>query len=351
MASYLFIIQGEGKGHMSQALAMKEYLVEAGHTIDAVLLGIRTSGSVPAYFRDGFQGILKTFRSPFFLRTPNSKGIYVGRTILFNLLRAFVYTREIRRIRKEIDTIRPDVIINFYEMLGALAMRNLDPAIKRIGVGHHFYLSLNTALCKEGPGWHRWLLERHTNLIRKSCDRVLALSYREEQGSSDIRVVPPLVRREFREMTYVPGKRYLVYLLSEGYFYDLLELARSVPRFEADVFTTLNPGIELPQGITLHPFDAKKFSNLMASCRGLISTAGFDAAAEAAYHGIPLAVIPAQNHYEQKCNGADITTKGIGVAVKQINRVCLEKMKPYGNRAYKKWVDLAGEQIIKCIEE
>ena len=89
----------------------------------------------------------------------------------------------------------------------------------------------------------------------------------------------------------------------------------------------------------------------MASCRALISTAGFDTVAEAAYHGIPLAVIPAQNHFEQKCNGADITAKGIGVAVDQINQATLEEMTAKESGAFRKWVDLAGEQIIKCIEE
>ena len=351
MARCLFIVQGEGKGHMSQALALKEYLLEAGHSVEAVFLGISTHDAVPAYFSENFPGILHTFRSPWFLRTPNKKGIYVGRTLLFNLLRSRSYIRELHRIRREINTIRPDVVFNFYEIVGALAMRKIATGIKRIALGHHFYLHLNSALCKEGPAWHRYLLRMHTSLIIKSCDKVLAFSYREEQGSSNIQVVPPLVRREFREMIRTPGKRYLVYLLSEGFFYDLLMLARSLPGFQADLFTSLNPDIEIPIGITLHPFDAKKFSNLMASCRGLITTAGFDTVAEAAYHGIPLVVIPTQNHFEQKCNGADITAKGIGVAVDQINQLTLEKMTPKESGGFRKWVDLAGEQIIKCIEE
>ena len=351
MARCLFIVQGEGKGHMSQALALKEYLLEEGHTVEAVYLGISNPDAVPAYFSENFPGILFTFRSPWFLRTPNRKGIYVGRTLMFNLLRSRIYIREFKRIRSKINTIRPDVVFNFYEMVGSLAMRKIDPGIKRIALGHHFYLHLNRSLCKEGPAWHRYLLQMHTNLIISSSDKVLALSFREEQGSSDIQVVPPLVRREFREMIHTPGKRYLVYLLNEGFFYELLMLARDLPGFQADLFTSLKPDMEIPKGITLHPFDAKKFSNLMASCRALISTAGFDTVAEAAYHGIPLAVIPAQNHFEQKCNGADITAKGIGVVVEQINQATLDKMTPKDPVMYRRWVDLAGEQIIKCIEE
>jgi UDP-N-acetylglucosamine:LPS N-acetylglucosamine transferase len=54
MASCLFIVQGEGKGHMSQALALKEYLDEAGHKVEAVLLGTGKPHEVPDYFRKVF---------------------------------------------------------------------------------------------------------------------------------------------------------------------------------------------------------------------------------------------------------------------------------------------------------
>jgi len=89
----------------------------------------------------------------------------------------------------------------------------------------------------------------------------------------------------------------------------------------------------------------------MASCRGLITTAGFDTAAEAACNGIPLGLIPTHNHYEQRCNGIDIEEKGIGVVLKQLNRESLERMTPFSSDEYRKWVDLAGELIIKCIEK
>ena len=336
---------------MSQAMALKEYLNETGHTVDAVLLGTRSPDAVPEYFRKAFPDRLQTYQSPWFLRTPNKKGIYLGRTIGYNLIHSIAYFRSIAMIRKEIDAIQPDVIFNFYELLGALAMRKTAAGIRKIGLGHHFYLHLNRSLCNRRPAWHRTLLRMHTRLIIKSCNRVLALSFRKEEGSDSIRVVPPLVRREFREMKHVPGDSYLVYLLQEGFFYDLVQLARNTPGFKADLFTSLNPAMEIPEGIRLHPFDAKKFSNLMASCKGLISTAGFDTAAEAACQGIPLAVIPTRNHFEQKCNGADIQASGIGISVSHFDQGILKQMEAKDSSVYRAWVNLAGEMIIKGMEE
>jgi len=336
---------------MSQALALREYLEDLGHTVDAVFLGTGAPDRVPDYVREAFSSNLHIFRSPWFLRTPNKKGIYVGRTLLYNLLHSAGYLREITRIRKGINAIDPDVVFNFYELIGALAMRKIAPGIRRIGLGHHFYLELNKSDFRMGPMWHRFLLGMHTRMIIKSCDHALALSFRKEQGSAHVRVFPPLLRRKFREMQYVPGKPYLVYLLHEGFFFDLLQLAREVTGFQADVFTSLKPDMEIPEGIRLHAFDAEKFSKLMASCKGLITTAGFDSAAEAAYHGIPLAVIPSHNHFEQRCNAADIEAKGIGVAGSYIEKGLLERMHVIDNREYRSWVGQAREQLINILEK
>ena len=351
MARCLFIVQGEGKGHMSQAMALKEHLEEAGHTIEGLFLGGRPQQKVPDYYYQCFADKLHTFQSPWFLRTPNKKGIYIGRTLLYNFLRFPVYLSEVRRLRRKFGFLQPDVVFNFYDVVGALALRKTVSGIRRIGIGHHFFLHLDNYRCDKGLLWHRWLLKQLTSLIIKSCDRILALSYRELPGSSVIEVVPPLLRRQLREMQYSPGDRYLAYFLNEGLLYDLVLLARRLPEFQVDLFTSLKPAMELPAGITLHPFDADKFATLMASCRGLIVSAGFDAAAEAAYHGIPLAVIPTRNHFEQRCNAADIMRSGIGVAVSKIEKGMLEKMKPVDPGRYRVWVDLAGERLLKYMEE
>ena len=127
---------------MSQAIALREILQEGGNSIEAVFVGCRSPEIFPDYFRDAFPGQVHCFRSPYFLRTPNNKGIYVGRTLLFNLVRSLVYLREIRWLRKTISTTRPDLVFNFYDVIGALSLRKIAPGIRRIGIGHHFFLHL-----------------------------------------------------------------------------------------------------------------------------------------------------------------------------------------------------------------
>jgi len=188
------------------------------------------------------EGRLHTFQSPWFLRTPNYKGIYIGRTLLFNVLRIPAYISELRRIRREIGLLGPEVVFNFYDVVGALALRKVSPGIRRIGIGHHFLLHLEKYRCNSGQGWHKWLLKRLTEQVLKSCDKALALSYREVPGDNLIEVAPPLVRRSFRELRHKGGKRHLAYFLNEGLLYDLVMLARECPEFQVDLFTSLRPG-------------------------------------------------------------------------------------------------------------
>jgi uncharacterized protein (TIGR00661 family) len=349
MARTLFIVQGEGRGHLSQSVALKEYLEEDGHTVEAVYVGGQPSREIPAYYKDIFKEKLTLFSSPGFLRTPNKKGIYVGRTILYNLVRFAVYLKEVRRIRREINQLKPDVVFNFYEGLGALAIRKLSPDIQRIGIGHHFFLQLDVYRFKGGNFFHRALLKYHTKLVMSSSDRVLALSFREHPGNERITVVPPLVRRSFREARYKGGDAYLVYLLNEGFIVDLIRLARLFPDLSFDLFSDLPLLTPVPEGIRLHRIDDSNFIEKMKNCRGVISTAGFDTAAEAACMGIPLAVIPAENHYEQLCNSVDVERSGVGTLLKEFSVPALAEMKVTDQKTYRRWVDGAGAQILKYL--
>jgi uncharacterized protein (TIGR00661 family) len=345
---------------MSQSLALREYLEEAGHSVEAVYAGCNQCRPFPGYYRDAFYEKLHCFSSPFFLKTPNRKGIYIGRTILLNLLRSPRYLREIRKIRKEILQMRPDVVFNFYDLIGALAIRRISRDIRRIGIGHHFFLHLTGYPCKGGKSLHRCFLGLLTGLILRSCDRVLALSFREMQGSredkpgrfvSRIEVVPPLVRKKFREAHYRKGDRYLVYLLNEGFITDLITIARNEEGFQADVFSELPLDTPVPEGIRLHEINDQAFLEKMACCRGLVTTAGFDSVAEAAYMGIPLAAIPVRNHFEQLCNSYDMERSGLGSALDVISGDAFRCIREIDNRQYRNWVDKTGEKIIKAMEE
>lgn len=48
----VFVVQGEGRGHLTQALALRQMLVNEGHEVVKVLVGKSRNRKVPDFFLD-----------------------------------------------------------------------------------------------------------------------------------------------------------------------------------------------------------------------------------------------------------------------------------------------------------
>ncbi len=64
---YLFIVQGEGRGHLTQALSLKEMLQRSGHEVTEVMVGISNNRHLPQFFREQIGTDITTFESVNFL--------------------------------------------------------------------------------------------------------------------------------------------------------------------------------------------------------------------------------------------------------------------------------------------
>lgn len=48
----IFVIQGEGRGHLTQALALKQMLLHEGHEVVKVLVGKSKNRVIPEFFQN-----------------------------------------------------------------------------------------------------------------------------------------------------------------------------------------------------------------------------------------------------------------------------------------------------------
>src|SRR5215472_10711336 len=62
----MFTVQGDGRGHMTQAIAAAQILEPQGHEIVAVTIGSNPSREIPLFFRHVFGGKLTSIPSPGF---------------------------------------------------------------------------------------------------------------------------------------------------------------------------------------------------------------------------------------------------------------------------------------------
>jgi UDP:flavonoid glycosyltransferase YjiC (YdhE family) len=81
----------------------------------------------------------------------------------------------------------------------------------------------------------------------------------------------------------------------------------------------------------------------MASCKGLVCTAGFESVCEAMYLDKPVMMVPVKGHYEQYCNALDSSRIGAGIYAEEFDLArisgCVDQYKKEKNVAYREWVD------------
>ena len=111
---YLFIIQGEGRGHLTQAITMEKMLLSRGHEVVRMLVGKSPSRTLPAFFTNGVKAPLAYFESVNFVTAASDKRPDALKTLLFNVAMSPRLIPSLSLIRNEIKESRPDVIVNFY---------------------------------------------------------------------------------------------------------------------------------------------------------------------------------------------------------------------------------------------
>ena len=349
---YSVIIQGEGKGHFSQAMEAIRQLRHQGHEITGCYVSKSLFHRLPQYFRKVPGLTVRSYLSPNFIRTPDRKGIRVLLSLILNMLFIPVYLFEIFRLGSKLRKDRSDRILNFYEPVGALAGRWMKKKAKKILVSHHFYLSHPDFIHPHGLERSYFWLQLMNRIMIGLADRVLALSFRKGKMHGKIEVVPPLIFAEIRNLRDAeasaveasednkehPGNADLCYFLQPGFVEEILEYYSQHPELNADIFAEQQREMKVPENVTIHTPDREKFIALMHQSSRIICTAGFDTVAEAFFLGIPVFVIPSLHHYEQYCNALDAARTGMAYHLDTLSELAEASFTPRSNEQYIQWV-------------
>src|SRR3989304_8978893 len=118
-----------------------------------------------------------TFKSPNFLKKKNKKGILVFRSIVYNFFYTFQYIASIRKINKTVKTSKPDVIVNFYDMIGGLYAFFYNPKIRVYCISHQYYFNHPDFVPPKGFFLQKKLLALHSRITSLRATKILALSY------------------------------------------------------------------------------------------------------------------------------------------------------------------------------
>lgn len=312
MKRVLFLVQGEGRGHMTQAIALAQMLPDSEIR---VLVGRSPQRETPAFFRRAFPEAT-SFDSLNFAFDAKQRSVNQFRTVVASLPKMPRYWRSLRQVRAQIRAFAPDLIVNFFEPLGSLASRGLG--IPTVAIGHQFLFEHPQTQFPPSTGMLRRAFRTYLRLFFGHCDRKLALSAYPAPPHRNIFVVPPLLRAEVFQLRPTRKNFTLAYVVNHGY-------AEEVGRWNRPTICFWdNPSAphRLKRGRTLfHRIDDRAYLRYMAHCETLVTTAGFESMCEAAYLGKPMVLVPVEGHFEQRCNAFDAAAHGIATHVRSFTAV------------------------------
>ena len=134
----LFIIQGEGRGHLTQALSLRQKLADEGHQVVGVLVGKSPARRIPDFFTEKIDAPVYPFESPNFLPTAKNKQVNLLKSVGCNVLRLHTYVASIHYINRMVKETDADVVVNFYELLTGLTYLFCRPKAMMVCIAHQY---------------------------------------------------------------------------------------------------------------------------------------------------------------------------------------------------------------------
>ena len=354
MIRYAFIIQGEGRGHLTQAIACKQMMDEKGHQCVGILTGKSSQRVLPPFFYKKINHEIFHFRSPNFLKNKIKESYLVFLSIFYNLLLSPVFIRSTFQIHKKIKELKPDVIINFYEPLTGLWKMFFRSQTKVISISHQYFYNYPDF---KMPG--RFMERFFIRLLNKTTSygsmRLFAIHIEKKESFKNITIIPPLIRKEIHQVETKDDGHFAVYLLNHGYAKDITRWHHNNPAIRIACFwdhPDKQSVLKYDETLSFFQLDDQKFIHSMATSHGLLSTAGYEAICEAAYLGKAVLMVPVKNHFEQYLNAKLFSEYGFGVISDEINPEYLIKFAPNMDKLtkFKEWVNQGNEFIIGEIE-
>ncbi|MEA5457428.1 glycosyltransferase family protein [Arcicella sp. LKC2W] len=358
MSKFLFVVQGEGRGHLTQAISLFEILTNAGHQVVSVMVGMDNEHNLPTFFQEKIPLKVQTFPAPS-LVYGQTKAVKVWDTIRTHCMKVGKYRKSIQLLAQKVEEHKPDVIVNFYDMICGLYAQFYRPSIPVVCIGHQYLLLHNEFISLPNKQLDRFLLNLNTRLTSLNSTRKLALSFVEmpDDKANFIAVTPPLLRDEVKRLTPKSKPFILAYITHHKLSEDIINWHSNHRDVQIHCFWNNKEFADewqFRENLTFHQVNSEKFLTMMQECSGLVCTAGFESVCEAMYLGKPIMMVPVPNHIEQQINALDGERAGAGIAdtVFNFNRF-IEYLPVHENTSenFKNWQGQTSQLFLRHLEE
>lgn len=352
----LFIVQGEGRGHLTQALALERMLNEAGHEVVEMLVGQSPSREVPQFFLDRVQTSLVFFDSPNFQPSSDNCRVSCLRSMAYNLLRTPAYMESMLLLRRRIKDSGAQLVVNFYEVLCGLTYALFRPSVPQVCIGHQYLFLHPEFQMPKGNKLSQQLLLAFTRVTSWDASRRLALSLHDMDAddSQRLTVIPPLLRPEVSQELRHRGNYITGYILNAGYADYVMAWHKEHPQTHLHFFWDKKGApreTRIDDTLTFHQLDDTLFIKYLANCRAYATTGGFESICEAFYMGKPVLMVPV--HTEQECNAHDAEHAGAGIVDDSfsLDRLLAFTHEYMEDVEFRQWENRAARLAVRALED
>jgi uncharacterized protein (TIGR00661 family) len=349
---FLFVVQGEGRGHLTQAIALREILTENAHEVVAVLVGKSNRRELPSFFMENIRSEVLRFESPNFLPASQNRQTKFWTSIVYNLLKTGTYLKSIFYIRKQIKNLNVDIVVNFYEILTGFTYALIPPKIPYVCIAHQYSFLHPQFQFPKDNRTELCLLRFFTRITCIKSSKIFAISIKKMDNVPEKRIVviPPLLRKEAMEAEISDGNYIHGYMLNDTYADKIIRFQEAYPDVFIHFFWDrkgVDDRTDINDHLSFYRLNDKRFIESMAGCKAYATTAGFESVCEAMYMGKPVLMVP--THIEQACNAFEASLAGAGIVSDDFH---LEKLLDYipdyqKQTSFQDWVQQAPEYILK----
>jgi uncharacterized protein (TIGR00661 family) len=309
----LYGIQGTGHGHISRAREMIPCLSKHA-TVDILISGYNCNISLEYTKVVHRRGISLTY--------DNDGGVSYLKTALN--VKPLTFLRDLSSLNPD----QYDLVISDYEPVTAWA--SINSKTPSVGLSHQAsFLSDKCPRPKTKSLFSESVLKYFAPVNR-------SIGFHFKRYDSFI--LPPVIRREIRDLSPTQKNHVTVYLPS----FDHESLTTIFFQCKNTEWHLFSPNCEdeyRKENIWVRPIGNKPFLESIESCKGVVAGAGFETCAEAMFLGKKLLAIPIKNQYEQFCNAAALSEMGV---------VTVNKIGPSFSNTLQNWID--DSPIVKLEE-
>jgi uncharacterized protein (TIGR00661 family) len=354
---FLILVKGDGRGHLTQAMSLTQLLMSRGHTVTSIVIGAPAEALLPEFIFKNSPVPVERLHSPNLVLNKRQDHIDWVRTGWQGLLTGGALASSLRRFGRILREQQPDVVINLFEPLVSLArlLHRLPPIIN---LGHQYLMLHPEFHFPPGREVERRVISGYTALMRPAGSKTLGLSFYDmaDQPEQQLYAVPPLLRREVHERVPTSGDHLVVYMVYHGISEQVKAYNAAHPEVRIHAFWSkkdVPAELRISDTLTFHQINDVLFLDLLASARGVATTAGFETVCEAFYYRKPAILMPMPGQYEQYVNAADAERVGAGKLVPDLDPQRLEDFLPHyqpQHEAYLMWMQRGLDRLIWHLE-